>query len=289
MNNTHEWAREAAHINNATRQNSRRGHLRDPKSTTQFLVLDLEYLYDQHAHQTYVVMDEQGQAKIRWPFCRIVAASWLPITFDPNAPAAPIVGTLTSIARPEYGEPAIVSSLFKLLEENPDMVLCTYGGEYKDLPALRRAALDTDLCLPKQLKHGRVIEQVHLDLSDAIKGKAVPVHLPEIAASLGVPCKTSLSSKAVGFAAQAGSWDVVKAQAEQDVITTAILLCRHLASNRMIASSGLACDIAIAKAVIETHNHLPFVSEFLTKWRNGREMLLAFKAGAAQSEKIKAD
>jgi hypothetical protein len=57
----------------------------------------------------------------------------------------------------------------------------------------------------------------------------------------------------------------------------------------MIAASGLACDIAIAKSVIATHSHLPFICEYLSKWRNGREMLLAFKAGAAKSLKNEED
>ena len=289
MNDPQNWEREAAHINNATRHNNRRGPLRDPKSTTHYVVVDLEFVYDQHAHQTYVICDEQGQAKIRWPFHRIVSVAWLPISFDPEQPSAPNVGELTSIGKPEYGEPAMVSALFKYLEEHPGVIVVTWGGEYKDLPVLRRAAAEYDLCLPTQLRHGRVQDMVHLDLSNAVRGYATPVHLPEYAAAQAVPCKTSLPSKAVGFAAQAGSWDVVKAQAEQDVITTAILLCRHLASNRMIAASGLACDIAIAKSVIATHSHLPFICEYLSKWRNGREMLLAFKAGAAKSLKNEED
>jgi len=283
MNDPKNWEREAAHINNATRQNSRRGRLRDLKSTTHYVVLDLEFVYDRQAHDTYVVMDELGQAKIRWPFCRVVAAAWLPISFDPQQPSAPVVGELVSVGRPEIGEAEIVAKLCAYLEEHPECVVVTWGGSYKDLPVLCRAAADTDLCLPKQIRQCWSPEQVHLDLSDAVKGKAVPMHLPEYAASLAIPAKTGLSSKAVGFAAEAGEWDIVRPRAEEDVVTTAILLGRYLASNRMIACTGLSCDLAIAKSVNATHSHLPFVSEYLSKWRNGREMLLAFKAGAAQA------
>jgi hypothetical protein len=243
----------------------------------------LEFVYDRQAHDIYVVMDELGPAKIRWPFCRIVAAAWLPITFDPQQPSAPIVGELVSVGRPELGEAAIVAKLFAYLEEHPECVVVTWGGLFKDLPVLCRAAADTDLCLPKQIRQGWTPEQVHLDLSDAVKGKAVPMHLPEYAASLAIPAKTGLSSKAIGYAAEAGEWDIVRPRAEEDVVTTAILLGRHLASNRLVACTGLSCDLAIAKSVIGTHAHLPFVTDHLVKWRNGREMINAFKAGAAQA------
>ena len=278
MTNTHQWAREAAHIADTSLSHTRRGKSRNTNAPLKFAVLDLEFVYDRLAHQQYAINDEQSPDKIRWPFCRIVAAAWLPIAFDPQHPAAPIVGELINIGRPEVGEAEIVKSLFAYLEEHPDTAIVTWGGGYKDLAVLSRAAAEYDLCLPKQVRQGWAPEQVHLDLSDAVKGKAIPMHLPEYAASLAIPAKTGLSSKAIGFAAEAGEWDVVCPRAAEDVCTTAILLGRYLASNRLVAASGLACDLAITKSIIATHGHLPFVADHIVKWREGRQAKLTAAA-----------
>lgn len=75
-----------------------------------------------------------------------------------------------------------------------------------------------------------------LDLRAATGVQAARVHLPEYCAASGIPSKPTPSAE-IGHLVEAKSWTLVSDQVLADVLATAILAMRHLAS-----VGGLKCD-----------------------------------------------
>jgi hypothetical protein len=159
-----------------------------------------------------------------------------------------------------------------------------------DLPVLRTAALEHGLRLPAQLQSGAPHLQQrrrrHLDLCISSRGGAKPVHLAEFAIRLGVPAKLAMKAVEVGRAAEQGKWSEVKAQAESDVVTTALLLGRHLYATGELDGSILGADTAIARSVVGSHAHRAF-TEDLRFWLEGRTSA-ALRQAFAEHERLAA-
>jgi hypothetical protein len=201
-----------------------------PTSTGAYVVADLEFIFDREAHARYMEGErDDADAKIGWPFKRVVAASAMALATTGEVGERQFeVVRFDTFGRPEHDERGIVTALFACLHERPDATLVTWAGEFMDLPVLRTAALEHGLRLPAQLQSGAPHLQQrrrrHLDLCISSRGGAKPVHLAEFAIRLGVPAKLAMKAVEVGRAAEQGKWSEVKAQAESDVVTTALLL-----------------------------------------------------------------
>jgi hypothetical protein len=108
----------------------------------------------------------------------------------------------------------------------------------------------------------------HLDLMLATCGAAGRCHMTEMAAVLGIPAKPIGAPTAVAGYIGSGKWSLVKATAEADVFTAALILVHHLG---LTAPGGLfgAKDRIAAFAAAQTHRG--YAAEFAAY----RERLLA--------------
>lgn len=257
-----------------------------------FVVFDLEFIFDREAHARYMDRErDDASPKIRWPFHHVAAASVMVLTVSALAGGQQMeMSTFQTFGRPEMTECEIVAKLFEVIAELPeDTTVVSWGGQSKDCAVLRAAAITHGLRLPLQL-HARAIHykqplRRHLDLAIGIKGDAGYVHMSEIAARAGIPCKLGLKAHEVGEAAERGRWSDVKAHVEMDVITCALLLGRHLHSTSVI-DSAWAADSAIGYAVLRSHAHREY-SGSIKAWLGRRgsttmtECLMAELAQAA--------
>src|SRR5690606_7387271 len=95
-----------------------------------YIIVDLEYAYQKDRHAAYVASEGKGaEPKIRWPFHRIVAASWIAVRVKAGSEVPeidpPVV--LSAAATDEHG---IAEQLFGVLEQEQAVVV-TWGGECK--------------------------------------------------------------------------------------------------------------------------------------------------------------
>ena len=194
-----------------------------------FIVADFEYRYDRDAHAGYRIADgAAAEPKIRWPFHRIEAAAWTVLRFIPGQPI-PEIEPLIVLTADESDEKAIVSAFFAALQTLPQAVLVTWGGEAKDLAALRLAAAMHDLSSPHHLLDLSPYSSRRLDLCNATSVAAPSVHLPEYAAALAIPSKPS-PSKDIGRLVERQQWPLVEDQVVADVLTTCVIALGHLTS-----------------------------------------------------------
>lgn len=226
-----------------------------------YAVIDLEFLFDREAHARYMDREEEGaNPKIRWPFRHVVAAAAMIIrTVGEEGGRKLEVERFRTFGRPEMSECEILQALFDLMWDYPDATLMTWGGDFADVAILRAGALTHGLRLPPQL-HPRTGRRPqahpgHIDLSNVIREKSVPCHMTEVAARLGIPCKTGLKAHEVGLAAERGRWSQVKEQAEIDVIAAALILGRLLFSIGKIDGSAWSADAEIGYAVLRSHSY----------------------------------
>src|SRR5690606_20282806 len=157
-----------------------------------YIVVDLEYAYQKDRHAGYVASEgTAAEPKIRWPFHRIVAASWITVRVKPGSdvPAIEQPVVLSAATNDERG---IAEQLFAVLEQERAVVV-TWGGECKDLAVLRRCAAEYGLVLPPQLKDLAPHSPLRLDLCNAVAVRADRVHLPEYAAARSIPASTGAS------------------------------------------------------------------------------------------------
>lgn len=232
-----------------------------------FIIADFEYLYDHIAHQKYVGIDgEQAEQCVRWPFHRIVCASWLTLTFEGYG-QPPVVSSLTTLGKHPGEEEDIVRAFCSALGTLPAAILITWGGEVKDIAIIRRAAAQYGILMPPQLVDGNPHTPTRIDLCSAVSNKSNKVHIGEYATAQGLPVKMVMPSKAVGQAAVDGKSSLVRQQCECDVVTTALVLGRYLVSHGRVTTLAHATDRVIADAIIKTHQHRKFVREDLTQWR----------------------
>ncbi len=241
----------------------------DERGHRTYIVADFEYQYQRDAHAGYRVAEgSSAEEKIRWPFHRIVATAWTVLRFAPGQDVpeieAPVVLTAEAM-----DEKAMVTQFFDALCAGPHAVLVSWGGETKDLAALRRAAVEHDLCLPVQLLELSPHSQRRLDLCNATSVQAACVHLPEYAAALAIPSKPS-PSKEIGQLVENGHWDLVTDQVAADVLTTCVIAIGHLKSMGVVSCDRAATFMALADKANEAFPKSNFCSRSFRPWARDR-------------------
>ncbi len=242
-----------------------RGSAGNKNGTRTYIVADFEYAYDRDRHHGYKVAEGvDAEEKIRWPFHRIAAASWCVMRFKPNSDTPEIQGPVV-LSADDHSEQEIVSAFFDAVDQEPGAVLVTWGGEHKDLAVLRRAAGEFDLIMPQQLRELSPVSDRRIDLCGAVSIRAESVHLPEYAAACSIPAKPS-PSKTIGELVENGKWPDVEEQALADVMTTAIIMLRHLKSHGLIRCAIPACSLALANAALTANPRSEFLRRTFKPW-----------------------
>lgn len=237
-------------------------------SSRRFVVFDIEYVYDREgqyradrhaadprgiAMKFTATKPADNKPEVKWPFHRIACISAMKLLAPPTGGI--VVEAFETWSRPELSEGEIVQAFAGFVEESGDSVPVTWGGEYKDLPAILAVAMREGFALPSSLsdghwRHGR------LDLSDLLKSKAKPAHLNEYAHALGLPAKI-LAPRELGEAAERGRWVALREHCECDVTVTAMLLARWLLVTGVLNSDRITLDRAIADAVAAARPYRP--------------------------------
>jgi hypothetical protein len=232
---------------------------------SRWIFADLEYAYDRDRHANYCKAEEHAaEAKIRWPFHRPVAASWMIMHHNPVTELITIEQACT-IAIDTMDERTLVQAVFDVLNAHKTAVLVTWGGENKDVAVLRQCASKYELLLPTHLRDPSPRSGARLDLCYHVSGGAKSVHLPEYAWACDIPAKP-LPSKDIGPLVQAGKWHQVREQALADVLTTTVIGLRHFKSHGMIRGSLPTAYLAMADAAAAALPSSQFVKTTFTPW-----------------------
>lgn len=242
-----------------------RGSAPNQNRTRTYIVADFEYAYDQDRHNGYGVAEgTDAEKKIRWPFHRIAAASWCVMRFKQGSDIPEIQGPVVLSAN-DHSEQEMVSAFFDAVDQEPGAVLVTWGGEHKDLAVLRRTAGELDLIMPPQLRELSPVSDRRIDLCGAVSIRAESVHLPEYAAACSIPSKPS-PSKSIGDLVEKGKWGDVKEQVLADVMTTAIIMLRHLKPHGLVRCAIPACTLALANAATSANPGSEFLRRTFKPW-----------------------
>lgn len=235
------------------------------RPTRSYLVADLEYRWDRAGFEAYRATEGADvRAEPAWPFHEVVAASWLVLRFHAGEPV-PEVAASVVLAADAASEREIAGALFEALAAEPFATFVTWGGEAKDLAVLRRCAATLDLLLPPQLREGSPHSRARLDLCRATTVQAKQVHLPELAAAVGVPAKPS-PSRAIGRLVEEGRWADVREQVLADVLTTSVLAVRHLASHGEVVCARADTVAVIAAVAAQAVPGSAFVQRRFAPW-----------------------
>jgi hypothetical protein len=246
---------------------------KDEAKPKAFLMCDFEYLFRREMHDAWTYgrapeRDARGQTKvprIKWPFQSIAAASWMVVRIDAQGSVItiepPVVMTLG-----EYREVEILKAFFAALDalgETGRMI--TWGGEVRDLAALRFQACRHGLKLPLHLRDTSPYARERIDLCRATTVQADPVHLDEYAAGAGIPAKPSPPT-AIGRLAEEKKWDAVHDHVLADVLTTSIIALRWLSAMGEIACDRERSADAIAEAGLAAFPESPFLKRDFKPW-----------------------
>lgn len=237
----------------------------DGRRPLRILICDLEFIFDHERHAAYVDAEgDDAERKLRWVFHRIAAAAWIVMRFDPRSDL-PIIEEAQTIARDGADERGIVSALFDAMMRHPDAIVTTWGGEYKDMPVLRRCAGEFGMSLPNQLRNLHPHANERIDLCAATSVLATSMHLPEYAYATGIPCKP-WPAKHIGALVVRGDWKSVQEQALADVLTTSVISLRHLASHGNINCHPQRSLSVIAEAAGKAMPSSQFVRNTFAPW-----------------------
>lgn len=271
--NSHNFAHDLEREARLFAARSGNGEEAPPRS---WIVVDLEFAFDRDAHGGYRTAEgSDAEQKVRWPFHRLAAVSWMSLRFVAGAPVPEVEGPFVMTAD-AHDERAMAEALFDVLARAPDAVLTTWGGEARDLAVLRRCASTHDLLLPPQLIDGSPNARERLDLCRASCVQADSVHLPELAAAMGVPAKPSPSTE-IGKLVERGVWAGVREQVAADVLTTAVLAVRYLAAYGRIACHRGDSAMAIADAAAQALPTSQFVTRSFAPWARGQKAASGLK------------
>lgn len=242
-----------------------RGSAANQNRTRSYIVADFEFGYDRDRYHGYSTAEgTDAEKKIRWPFHRVAAASWCVMRFKPNSDTPEIQDPVV-LSADDRSEKEMVSAFFDAVDQEPGAVLVTWGGEHKDLAVLRRTAGELDLIMPGQLRELSPISGRRIDLCDAVSIRAESVHLPEYAAACSIPAKPS-PSKTIGELVEKGMWPDVEEQVLADVMTTAIIMLRHLKSHGLVRCAIPACSLALANAATTANPDSEFLRRTFKPW-----------------------
>jgi Predicted 3'-5' exonuclease related to the exonuclease domain of PolB len=247
------------HSQNRTSEIKKRG----PR---ELLVFDLEFRYKDELYSTYRAREHAAGApkNLRWPYCEIVAASWILLSFKPGY-AAPNVLECATLTAAEDDEVAITAAIFDVLDRYPSAQLVGYGSEQKDIPVLRRVAATQGILLPKQLRDLNPHSAMRIDLCNAVSTQAPCVHSPEYAIATGIPCKPHRSID-VGEFVMSEDWPRVANQVTADVFTSAVIAVRHLISRGEVAAERVASGLAIYAAMADANPECAFLHVNMKGW-----------------------
>ena len=242
-----------------------RGSAANQNRTRTYIIAEFEHGYDRDRHNGYGVAEgKDAEEKIRWPFHRVAATSWCVMRFKRGSDTPEIQGPVV-LSAVDHSEKEMVSAFFDAVDQEPGAVLVTWGGEHKDLAVLRRTAGELDLIMPGQLRELSPVSDRRIDLCDAVSIRAESVHLPECAAACSIPAKPS-PSKTIGELVEKGMWGDVEEQVLADVMTTAIIMLRHLKSHGLIRCAIPACSLALANAATAANPHSEFLRRTFKPW-----------------------
>lgn len=235
------------------------------ESGSRWIFADFEYAYDRDRYANYRKAEEHAaEAKIRWPFHRPVAASWMIVHHNPATDVLTIEQAST-IAINTMNERTLVQTVFDVLNAHKTAVLVTWGGENKDVAVVCNSASKFELLLPTHLLDPSPRAGARLDLCYHVSGGAPNVHMPEYAWASDIPAKPS-PSKNIGPLVQAGKWQQVREQALADVLTTAVIGLRHFKSHGVISSNLPAAYLAMADAAVAALSSSQFVKTTFAPW-----------------------
>lgn len=257
-----QWAEDARLF--ASRQSE------DNSAALTLIVCDFEYSYDRDRHAAYMMAEgKAAERKIRWPFHRIAAVSWLVARYLPGegevAFDEPVVLTAETSS-----EKDMVAAFFDACGIEPGGIVTSWGGEAKDFAVLRMAAMMHSLIVPAQLAELQPHSRARLDLCQATSVAAASVHLPEIAAALGIPCKPS-ASQDIGPLVENGDWARVGEQVLADVITTTLIAIYHLASLGQVTVDRAASLAALSERLQRSFPDSQFCTRSFASWARARK------------------
>lgn len=207
-------------------------------STAKFICFDIEFNTDQELFHRYTRSDPRPTLEARWPMRRLIAATVLALSVDDGIVS---VEDFRSFSGPD--EASVAKSLFSYFVERPLHRAVSWGGVATDSNILRCAAMEHGLKLPRQLRPGERERGTHshLDLAVSMKaGAGAYVHMLELATRIGAPCKFGPSAMAIPKLVARGHYRPIEWTAESDVVTTAWILCSHLASVGEVTSADAA-------------------------------------------------
>ena len=246
--------------------------LKRAQNSRRFLVFDIEYLYDRegqrradrhvadprkgacdHSADRVGSANKNEKPDVKWPFHRIGCISAMTLAVVPASGLA--VEGFETWSRPEMAEADVVRGFASFIEASGEAMPVTWGGEFKDLPALLAVAMREGFALPASLSGGHW-QHARLDLSDQLRSKAKPVHLNEYAYAQGLPAKL-MAPWELGEAAERGKWTAIREHCECDVTVTAMLLARWLLATGIIRADRAAIDARIADAVAAARPYRP--------------------------------
>ncbi|WP_120075418.1 hypothetical protein [Aurantiacibacter odishensis] len=260
----------------------------DYSAALTLIVCDFEYSYDRDRHAAYMMAEgKAAERKIRWPFHRIAAVSWLVARYLPGegevAFDEPVVLTADTSS-----EKDMVAAFFDACRIEPGGIVTSWGGEAKDFAVLRMAAMMHSLIVPAQLADLHPHSRNRLDLCQATSVAAASVHLPEFAAALGVPCKPS-ASQDIGPLVENGEWAMVAEQVLADVITTTLIAIYHLASMGQVTLDRASMLGSLADRLQRSFPNSDFCTRTFASWVRARKAEAGlrgtvYRAPAAPSE-----
>ena len=240
----------------------------ESRSTRSLIVADFEFLWDRSRHHGYKTQEGKDAATIRWPFDRIAAASWISLTFVAGETSPRIEGPFIRTME-DSAEVDIVESLFDTLRADNRASFVTWGGEFRDLPVLRRCATEHCLLLPDQLRNLSPHACERVDLCRSVAGLAENPHLGEYAAALSIPAKP-IAASSIGKLVERGEWKPVREQCLADTLATALLAVRHWVALGQITCDQMATDLAIVEAAHAAQPNSEFVTRTLKLWAQAR-------------------
>jgi hypothetical protein len=230
-----------------------------------WLVADFEFRWDRAGYESYRAAEGQSASpKIRWPFDRIAAASWMILRFR-RGEAVPEIEPPVVMTIEQSSEREMAEALFMALSAEPEAVLTSWGGEVRDFAVLRRCAASHELLLPPQLRDGSPYSRQRLDLCRATSVAADCVHLPELAMAMGIPAKPS-PSRCIGKLVEQEQWPAVREQVLADVLTTSALCVGHLEAHGHIACNRADTMVAMAGAAALAAPDSMFLARSFAPW-----------------------
>lgn len=238
------------------------------RSTRSLIVADFEFLWDRSRHHGYKTQEGKDAAAIRWPFDRVAASSWISLTFVAGEISPRIEGPFVRTME-DSAEVDIVESLFDALRADNRASFFTWGGEFRDLPVLRRCAAEHGLLLPDQLRNLSPHASERVDLCRSVAGLAENPHLGEYAAALSIPAKP-IAASSIGKLVERSEWKPVREQCLADTLATALLAVRHWIALGQIACDQMATDLAIVEAAQAAQPNSEFVTRTLKLWAQAR-------------------